>query len=379
MCKRIKLHTKARCQHNGSAGMAPLLRDFFTCLANHQPAVVFPSDWPSQKRVLPDTSGLADDIFYIGFTSGSTGTPKAFYRTQQSWLASFRALGMAPNKIVTTGDLSHSLHLFAGVYACHHGCQFSSFDHFSVPLLNQALSDCDWMFTTPAQLRALCRGARRYPNVSTVWVSGAALQPSDIEQASQYFPNGQIRQFYGASETSFIAISDSHTPPGSVGRPADIGVQIRLDDQRRIWLNSAMIFSGYLLPEHLPAQSWITVDDVGYVDDKGYLYVQGRLQRMINSAGLNIYPEEVEQALRQFPMVDDAAAVGLPCQMRGEKLAAVIASQGDIDHAALMAHLRTTLGRHRAPKRLLQVPQLPHNRAGKVDLGAIVELLSHRC
>ncbi|WP_119395569.1 AMP-binding protein [Salinibius halmophilus] len=378
MLERIRCHAKTRCVHNGQPGMAPLLQAFFKRLAAGRPAVIFPSDWPQSRRVIPDTSALPADTFYVGFTSGSTGEPKAFYRNHQSWLASFAALGKAPQTIVTTGDLSHSLHLFAGVYACHYGCHFTSMDHFSLSLLQPALGNCDWVFTTPAQLRALCQRHATYTNVKKIWVSGAALLADDVTLAKAHFPSADICQFYGASETSFIAISDRQTPPGSVGKPAAIGVDIKFDDQQRIWVRSPMTFSGYLLPEHLPASEWVTVDDVGYLDEQGYLFVNGRHQRMINTAGLNIYPEEVERELRSLAGIRDAVIVGLPCPLRGEKLAGAFIADSQMDIDWLKTELARRLGKTRVPKTLRQLPALPHNRAGKIDLGAVRELLSNR-
>lgn len=382
MLNRISLHVNARCVHNNQAGgLPPALKYFYKQLAQGLPAIIWPTDWPANKRQAIakqlKLGQLPNDIFYIGFTSGSTGTPKAFYRNHQSWLASFEALGPPPRSVLTTGDLSHSLHLFAGVYACHVGCTFYSYDRFSVASIAQQLTQVDWLFTTPAQLRALARLTDNFPQVNRVYVSGAALNGSDMSLCRRLFPIAHVHQFYGASETSFIAIADQDTPPGSVGKPADIGVDIRFDHEQRIWVRSPMNFSGYLLPKALPAGEWVTVDDCGYQDARGYLYVQGRIQRMINSAGLNIYPEEIEAALRLHSGVKDAIVIGLPCPLRGEKLAALVASDHALSALALTEFLQDKIGKHSLPKVWKTVAQLPYNRAGKADMEACLELFSH--
>src|SRR5262249_4163815 len=114
---------------------------------------------------------------------------------------------------------------------------------------------------------------------------------------------------------------------------------------------------------------WYRSGDFGRIDDAGRLYVLGRVKHVINRGGLKIDPVEVESALQSLPEVDDAAVIGLPNPVLGEKVCAcVVPAEG----AVLTLHrlreaLATELTSYKLPEELYVLEQIPRSRIGKVD------------
>ena len=113
---------------------------------------------------------------------------------------------------------------------------------------------------------------------------------------------------------------------------------------------------------------WYHSGDAGYMDDNGYLYVVDRIKDMVISGGENIYPAEVELALRRHPGVDDVAIIGVPDEKWGESLMAfVIARPGaKPDGRELEAFLKERIAGYKVPRRYCFVDNFPRNATGKV-------------
>ncbi len=118
---------------------------------------------------------------------------------------------------------------------------------------------------------------------------------------------------------------------------------------------------------------WFYPGDLGRLDDAGFLYLAGRAKDMIIRAGINIYPEEVEQSLLSHPAVRDAAVLGWPSPDKGEEVAAFVVTSGAVSEAALQDHCRERIAPYKVPRGIFFVDDLPKNSMGKVvkpDLAA---------
>ncbi|MET0273046.1 MAG: acyl-CoA synthetase [Phenylobacterium sp.] len=118
-------------------------------------------------------------------------------------------------------------------------------------------------------------------------------------------------------------------------------------------------------------KGWTTLGDVGWVDEEGYLYLTDRKSFMIISGGVNIYPQELENVLIGHPKVADAAVVGAPDEVMGEKVVAVIqpmdwADAGDDLRGELMAYAREHLSHVKSPKVIDFMQELPRHPTGKL-------------
>jgi long-chain acyl-CoA synthetase len=113
---------------------------------------------------------------------------------------------------------------------------------------------------------------------------------------------------------------------------------------------------------------FVTLGDVGYLDEDGYLFLNDRSRDMIISGGVNIYPAEIEAALHTLPGLHDCAVFGIPDAEYGEKIAAVIEPRADAEltEAAVLDHLRPRLANYKLPSRIEFRRDLPREDSGKI-------------
>jgi len=190
---------------------------------------------------------------------------------------------------------------------------------------------------------------------------------------------------YGMTETcSQVATASPalvRRKPATVGPPLP-GVEVRIADDGEIRVRGATVAAGYVGGEALDLDDdgWLRTGDLGELDGEGDLRVVGRRAERIVSGGVNVDPLEVEGALREAPGVEDAAVVGLPDPVWGERVAAAVVARraGAAARDELEAYLRRRLSGPKRPRTLVVVDALPRNRMGKVDREAVAALLQDR-
>jgi acyl-CoA synthetase (AMP-forming)/AMP-acid ligase II len=195
-----------------------------------------------------------------------------------------------------------------------------------------------------------------------------------------------LHEYYAGSESVGLCSITSEEwlhKPGSVGRVRRGILHILGKDQEELGPNVAgtIYFSGtspfqyFGEPEKTAArtsrQGYQTFGDVGYVDDDGYLFLSDRLDDMIISGGVNIYPQEIEQALEQAPGVAEVGVVGVSDAEFGERpVAFVTTAHSSIDQdslrAELFAYCKDKLGRTKQPREIRFIDALPRSEAGKL-------------
>jgi len=113
---------------------------------------------------------------------------------------------------------------------------------------------------------------------------------------------------------------------------------------------------------------WLHTGDVGYIDERGYLFIKDRLRDVVITGGFNVYPVDVEGALCQHPAVYEACVFGLPHDKWGEAVHAAVQLKPGVDVAQdeLMQHVKTLLGGVHTPKAIHFMEQLPRSSVGKV-------------
>ena len=343
-------------------------------------------------------------------TSGSTGQPRRIRRTQASWTASFAVtagLGVGPGaRVATLGRLIHSLSLYAAVEGLHLGAQVHLLADLRPDRQRAALAarKITHLYATPAQLRLL-DSPESLPDLRLILVGGSKLDPALRARLKTLAPDAQLREFYGAAETSFITLADETTPDTSVGRPYP-GVSLHLDPTGEVWVKSPYLFLDYAfhIGPNIPAggssteplrvlhaqkarqkacasaldlvpattrwrDGWLSVGEIGSLDN-GFLTLKGRAGRMVTVADQNVFPEEIEALLMTLPGVTRAAVLPVPDPSRGHALVAIL--QGDPGQdAQIAARLRRDLGALKAPKSLIWCQDWPLLASGKTDLKAL--------
>ncbi|NJS40464.1 MAG: long-chain fatty acid--CoA ligase [Rhodobacteraceae bacterium] len=316
---------------------------------------------------------FADQPVFETLTSGSTGSPRRILRTQASWLASFAVnaqFGIGPGtRVAVLGRLVQSLALYGAVEGLHLGAEVHLLDLLRPDRQRQALAyrRITHLYATPAQLRQLGPGV--CPDLRLILVGGSKLDPALRAAVQAMAPKAQVKEFYGAAETSFITLADETTPEGSVGR-AYPGVEVTVEGAE-VWVKSPYLFIGYASDPGSARwrDGWLSVGEIGRLEGE-YLFLHGRAGRMATVADQNVFPEEIESFLAVQPGVKQAAVLPVADAQRGAVLVAFLCGDPAED-SAIMAALRGRLGPLIAPKRLIWLQDWPKLPSGKADLLAL--------
>ncbi len=344
----------------------------------------------SAERPIQPQPG-APQMFFCE-SSGSTGAAKTVRRHPENWIISFeqnaRSYGLGPDDTYATlGHPGHSLTLFATLEALHLGADLAAL-YGRLPKSQvrqvQALK-VSVIYATPTQLRLLVAGARAagiagLPSVRRVFCGGGKLDAELRGDLLALCPGAELREFFGASETSFITISDAATPVGSVGRAYPgvtirIGAGVKAGETGEIWVSSPYLFDGYAVggtAETRRDGDFLSIGEMGYQDHSGNLFLRGRVSRMVTVSDVNVFPEEIEQTILRLPEVTQCAALAVPDARRGHQIVCFLQAAEDAD---LEPHLRRVcrdaLGSQAVPRRFVFVADLPMLPAGKPDLQAL--------
>jgi len=405
-------HAPATVFVDDALGTLDQMVSFLAIITSGRCAAVTDPDWPEavRQRVQGAFSTAAADVqpptanspFYIGFTSGSTGVPKGFRRDHQSWTESLRVCldtfgADAATSVLAPGRFSHSLFLFGMMLGLWSGAGVVVQDRFSAPRMIDTLRSgrTPCLVAVPSQLLVMLEIAARrqiapIDGVRLILISGARWMRERTPDLQALFPQARIVEFYGASETSFMAWMDADantlSPPQAVGRPfANVDIEIRHPQTPlgtgQIFVRSPMLFMDYVgvEPDHTAAVrdgDWLSVRDMGYLDAQGYLCLVGRENRMLVTQGKNLFPEEVEAVLMTHPDVINVSMQGVADAIRGQQVVAVLqVATARLTAAELSLLCRDHLESYKVPKRFLVCHDWPMTVSGKTDHAAIAELL----
>lgn len=247
-------------------------------------------------------------------------------------------------------------------------------------------------FIVPTVLRAILDDLKTRgdtpPKLGTLQYGAMPIGESLLKESLETF-GCRFVQYFGMTEnTGSVTVLEpqDHDPARphllkSVGKPyPGMSLQIRGADRQvlprgeagEIWIQSPTRLSGYWnLPDktrEVLVDGWYATGDGGYVDDEGYLYLTDRIKDMIVSGGENVYPVEVEEAMRQHPAVLDAAVVGISDARWGEMVAAVVELRPgrSVTEEELRAFARERIAGYKCPKLIRFASPLPRTASGKV-------------
>ena len=222
-----------------------------------------------------------------------------------------------------------------------------------------------------------------------VAIHAAAPCPVTVKEQMIRWWGPILSEYYGATELHGLTVISSEewlAHPGSVGKPMlgilhicdDDGKEVPAGEPGLIYFELGHVpFEYHGDPaktrgaQHPARENWWTVGDVGSVDSDGYLYLTDRKSFMIISGGVNIYPQEIEDALVAYPKVMDAAVIGVPDDEFGEAVKAVVQpvegqAPGPELERELLAHCREHLAGYKVPRSVDFTDELPRLPTGKL-------------
>jgi acyl-CoA synthetase (AMP-forming)/AMP-acid ligase II len=354
---------------------------------------------------LPDGDALVeealagDDLAAIFYTSGTTGFPKGAMTSHGNFTTNSENCLRC---LKTDRSEGPEISTLISVPLFHvTGCNSQLIPVLElggrVEILQSAL-DIDGFFqavaenrvnqlvSVPAIYHAVMRHARFAElDVSDVrWISygGAPIATSLVQAIKQAFPEARVGNGFGLTETSsltsFLPHEEAAEHADSVGFAMPV-VDLALDQPDpqtgvgELLVRGPNVVQGYWNKPEATAETfvdgWLHTGDLARIDADGLLYIVDRKKDMINRGGENVYSIEVENALVSAPGVGEAAAVGVPDEMMGEKVGAVLvpAAGARIDIEAVLEHARAQLADFKVPQYIAVREQpLPRNPGGKV-------------
>ncbi len=332
---------------------------------------------------LPDRQPAGDDTVFVVHTSGTTGAPKPVPASQAA-LASRcdvygQILGLGPSdRYWSASPFHHTAGIGMALTALGCGATLLPQAWFSVDAWRASGSlGATVALVVPTMVDLLLEaGALADARPRCLQYGGAPIHVDTLRSALDALPRTEFVQVFGQTEmTPFTCLThDDHRDAlagradllETVGRPAP-GVEMRLTDQEPDGVGELCFRGPHAF---LPGDDgWVRSGDLGTVDDDGHVRIVGRRHDKIVRGGENIYPREVEDALRTHPAVEDVAVVGVPDRRWGEIVRAVVVpvdASAPPDPDELVAHARTSLAAFKVPADWRFVDELPRNAGGKV-------------
>ncbi|MFY9317636.1 MAG: AMP-binding protein [Burkholderiales bacterium] len=371
--------------------------------------VVLPSGVPEEKFRVKASQANPDELCLMPYTSGSTGQPKGCMHTHATVLhnvagaAAWKhitedvvALATAPFFHVT--GLVHSF--LAAVYAGGTMVIQRRWDPLAAAELVERYRCTHWDNVPTMVVDLLSHPeALRHDISSLKWIfGGGAAMPEAIAQKLYELCSVRYIEGYGMTET----ISQTHINPPQNPKMQCLGIpafdtealivdpdsleELPSGRQGEIVVRGPQLLTGYWKNPQAFEESWCEVrgrqgrffrtGDLGRTDDDGYFFISDRLKRMINAAGMKVWPAEVEAAMYKHPAVKECCIIASPDERRGETVKAVVVLKPEhagVTGEEILAWSKTQMATYKAPRRIEFVDALPRTASGKLMWRALQE------
>lgn len=352
---------------------------------------------------MPDVPMDRDDLAVLHFSSGSTGKIKAAMQSYGNRMAAFRKMLLGMDSPVRPGDrlaligpITHASGMLMQPYL-YSGATLVLFDKFDPAhfLAEVQRLQITHAFMVPAMINMLLAepslDRADLSSLRTLSYGAAPIAPARIREAWERI-GPILSQGYGASEsTSGVtrlstaehadALENNPERLSSCGRPHaetdvrvvdDHGKQVKPGEIGEIVIRGEDVFKGYWgepeLSREVLVDGWLHTGDLAKVDEEGFIFLVDRKKDMIITGGFNVYPTEVEAVLYQHDDIFEACVVGIPHEIWGESVKAVVTLKPGAKARAedIIAYCKSRLADYKSPRSIDFVGDLPKNASGKL-------------
>jgi long-chain acyl-CoA synthetase len=362
-------------------------------------------DLVASERISADVARPeSHEVAVIQYTSGTTGRPKGATLTHLNLSANAaQARAWTPTVPVGTAVVYAVLPMFHAygltlclTFAMSIGARLVLFPKFDPDLVLKVVRKRPPTFlpaVPPIYERLQATAKERGVSLDGIQIaiSGAMPLSAAVVEPWEAETGGFLVEGYGLSETSPVLMANPVHPnrrAGTVGLPMP-GTEVRVVDPENptvdrpagepgeLVVRGPQVMSGYwkkpeetaevFVDDPAGGMPWFRTGDIVSIDGDGFVSVVDRIKELIITGGFNVAPSEVEEALRTFPDVLDAAVVGLPSERNGEDVvAAVVLRPGsELNADAVRDHVRPLLTPYKVPRRIVAVDELPKSLIGK--------------
>lgn len=340
-----------------------------------------------------------DDLVFFVYTSGTTGHPKGAMLTHGNMLSDAKSIDNTlqwhpSKKFLLFLPIFHSYTLMTSVfYPIYLGCSiiiFGSVMELKTKNFRNTLifKRPKVMVGVPQVYQALIKANMPkwfiklfYP--IELHISGGAAISADTLDAFEKKFGVPILEGYGLSEASPVVSFNTFKEhrANTVGKPMP-GIEVKIvdDDENEmpvgevgeLIVKGGNVMKGYY---HMPKATddairngWLFTGDFAKLDEDGYIYIVDRKKDLIISKGINVYPREVEDVIKQLEGIEAVAVIGVPAENNDETIVAYVmrSESSDITVAKIKAHLKENLASFKTPKHIFIVDELPLTATGKV-------------
>ncbi|MFJ6697230.1 class I adenylate-forming enzyme family protein [Streptomyces sp. NPDC091272] len=347
--------------------------------------------------LLPPPPADGTSVRWIYWTSGTTSDPRGVLHTDRSLIAGgsclAHALRLSADDVGSVAfPYAHIGGLDYLVMLLLYGFPAVLFEHFALPaaLAEYRRHGVTVAGGSTAFYSMFLAEQRKNPDVPLIptlrlLAGGGAPKPPEIYHAVVRELGCQLTHGYGMTEVPMITMGAPDDTPENLatteGRPPE-GMSVRITDPEgkpvpagvdgEIRLRGEAVCQGYLgaagtATAPFDQDGYLLTGDLGHLTGSGHLVLTGRLKDVIIRKGENISAKEIEDLLHQHPAVADAAVIGLPDEVRGERVCAVLELRTDaapLAPDAVVTYLRTQgLATHKLPEQVEVVEALPRNEA----------------
>jgi fatty-acyl-CoA synthase len=358
-------------------------------------------DWMSGEAASPPPPFTRDrgSAKVVIHTSGTTGKPKGAQRD-----ASAAGVGALANLISVVpyrrddvvflpAPLFHSFGLATFTFATALGATMVLPEKFdpeeSLKMIEEhkatAASFVPVMIKRIVTLPDDVKNKYDLSSLRIVMASGSAMSP-DLRRAAMDLFGDVLYDLYGSTEIGWVTIAtpeDMKKHDKTVGKPvpgtevavfSKNGDRLPTNETGELFIKSNILFEGYTSGESKDErEGFMSIGDLGRLDDDGYLFVEGRADDMVVIGGENVYPIEVEEVIEGIAGVEEAAVLGVTDEEYGEVLAAFVVGSASEDD--VMSACKEELASYKVPRRVEKLDELPRTSTGKVLKRKLIETL----
>jgi long-chain acyl-CoA synthetase len=347
----------------------------------------------AKSEPMPVVERDATDPAVLVFTAGTAGSPRAATLTHGNLHTNLRQLQAMPERALRESDVSLGVLPFFHIFGLNVVLGLSLYAGASVVLVERfdpttaldtirnhrvtVVAGAPPMWVAWSSLPGVDRDSFETVRLA---LSGAAALPVEVARTMSERFGVVLEEGYGLTEASPVVTTSGQD--GSVGSPVpgvavrlvgDDGEDVPLGDPGEIWVKGPNVFAGYWNdPEAtagvLTEDGWLRTGDIAVADGDGALRLVDRAKDLIIVSGFNVYPAEVEDALRAHPAVAEAAVIGVRHPHTGEAVKAYVVPRpgSAVEEDELIGFCATRLARYKCPEKILFVEALPVNPGGKV-------------
>lgn len=366
---------------------------------------------PSLKSVVTDVNEIInlgketllpgreseEDIAVIIYTSGTTGRQKGVvltYRHLDSPIMTLHYFDLLDkfNSMLCAVPFSHEGGLVYILFHIYNGSTLAIDERFIPVKFLRDIEDynVELTFVPPAMLEVLLRSDEidkvSLKSLKFMVFFGAPGRPTLLKEFEDRFPHTRGVTGWGLTESSapnvivpMDAPLEKRFKKGILGKPApwvemkivdDKGNELSTGQVGEILLKGWFVMPGYYKEPELTREvikdGWLYTGDLGYLDEEGYLYIAGRKKDVIITGGLNVYANEVEFVISEHPGVKEVAVIGIPDELRGEVVKAIIVPKEKLKKEEIISYCRKRLANYKVPRIIEFRESLPKTSSGKI-------------